>query len=123
MLPKEESLVEYLYPIFNWKNIWKNYMSLFIYSIDKEIMYKYLHICHATNKNLYTMKLINTSNCRKCSADREQTQLHIFYECDYVKDLFMWLLRVLYHVSLFRPTSNIRFIYLDNKFCSIKQRN
>ena len=61
MLPKEESLVEYLYPIFNWKNIWKNYMSLFIYSIDKEIMYKYRHICHATNKNLYTMKLIKLS--------------------------------------------------------------
>ena len=81
MLTKEESLVEYQYPTLNWKNIWKNYMSLFIYSFDKEIIYKHLHVCLATNKKLYTMDIINSDKCNKCTADKEQTPLHIFYEC------------------------------------------
>ena len=123
MLTKEESLAEFQYPTLNWKNIWKNYMSLFIYSFDKEIVYKHLHVCLATNKKLYTMNLINSDRCNKCTADREQTPLHIFYECENIQTLFMWLIRVLFYITDFKPISNIKFIYFDNKYRNRQQKD
>ena len=50
LLTKEESLAESQYPTLDWQNIWGNYMSLYIYSFDREIVYKHLHFCLATNK-------------------------------------------------------------------------
>ena len=69
------------------------------------------------------MKLINSNRCNKCTADREQTSLHIFYECENIKMLFMWLLRVIFYVCNFRPISNIKFIYFDNKYQNRQQKN
>ena len=63
MFSKEKSLAELQYPTFNWQKIWHNYQSLFILSYDKEIIYKYLHLCLATNKKLFNMNLITTGNC------------------------------------------------------------
>ena len=71
-------------------------MSLFINSFEKEIVYKHLHGCLATNKKLYAMDLINSNRCNNCTADREQTPLHMFYECDNIQVLFMWLIRVFF---------------------------
>ena len=83
--------------------------------------YKHLHICLATNNRLFTMNLSDTSKCPMCTSNREQTPLHMFYECDSVKPLFMWLLRVIYYLCWYEPESNIRFIYLDNKYSSTIQ--
>ena len=83
MLIQEESLAESQYPTFNWQNIWDNYLNVFIHSYNKEIIYKHLHMCLATNKKLYTMNLIDSSICSKCMADREETPIHMFYQCEY----------------------------------------
>ena len=123
MLIKEDSLAESQYPTLNWKNIWENYLSLFIYSFDKEILYKHLHICLATNKKLFSMNLINSNKCNRCSADMEQTSLHLFYECENIKIFFMWLLRTMFYMSDFNPTSNIKLIYFDNKYRNRQQKN
>ena len=123
MLTKVESLAEIQYPTFNWKNIWGNYMNLFIYSYDKEIIYKHLNMCLATNQRLFSMNLINSSSCNKCITHREQTPLHMLYECPYIKDLFTWLLQVLYLRADFRPSSNIKCIYFDNRFSTSEQKN
>ena len=123
LLEKEESLAESKYPTFNWQNIWKNYMSLYVYSFDKEIIYKQLHVCLATNKKLYTMDLINPDKCNKCTADREQTSIHIFYECENIQTLFMRLIRVIFYVTNFKPVSNIKFIYFDNKYRDRQQKD
>lgn len=40
------------------------------------------------------MDVINSNGCNRCTADRKQTSLHIFYECENIQLLFMWLLRV-----------------------------
>ena len=96
MLTKEESLAESQYPTFNWQNIWTNYLSLFIYFFDKEVIYKHLHVCLATNKKLYKINLVNSDKCNKCTANREQTSIHIFYEFENIKALFMWLIRVFF---------------------------
>ena len=123
MLTKDKSSAELLYPTFNWENIWKNYINIFILSYDKEIMYKHLHMCLATNKRLYTMNLISSSNCNKCRSNREETPIHMFYQCDYVKPLFLWVLRCLSSLSNFEPSSNIRFIYFDNVYSCTRQKN
>ena len=123
MLIKEESLAASQYPTLNWQNIWDNYLSLFIYPFEKEIIYKHLHMCLATNKKLFVMNLIDTSKCNKCTTERDQTPLHMLYECEYVKAIFMWLLRVLHYVSNFKPMSNIKFIYFDNTYRNRQQRN
>ena len=122
MLPKEQSLAEHLYPTLNWNNIWDNFNVLPMFSYDKEILYKHLHMVLATNKRLFSMNLSNTDKCNRCTTDREQTPLHLFYECDLVKPLFMWLLKILYYVSNYTPISNIKVIYLDNKYSTIEQK-
>ena len=53
MFKQEESLVESQYPTFNWARVWANYQSIFIYPYDREIIYKHLHMCLATNKKLF----------------------------------------------------------------------
>ena len=123
LLPKEDSLVESQYPTLDWQNIWRNYENLYVYSFDKEIIYKHLHVCLATNKKLFTMGLINSSKCNNCTVDREQTPIHIFYECESVKLLFMWLIKMLFYITNFKPVSNIRFIYYDNKYRNRQQQN
>ena len=111
MLIKEESLAASQYPTLNWQNIWDHYLSLFIYPFEKEIIYKHLHMCLATNKKLFVMNLIDTSKGNKCRTERDQTPLHMLCECEYVKAIFMWLLRVLHYVINFKSMSNIKFIY------------
>ena len=67
------------------------------------------------------MNLVNTSNCNKCTGDREETQLHMFYECDYIKPLFIWVLKCLSNVCNFKPSSNIKFIFFDNSYINSYQ--
>ena len=69
------------------------------------------------------MNLINSDRCNKCTADREQTPLHIFYECENIQTLFMWLIRVFFYITDFKPVSNIKFIYFDNKYRDRQQKD
>ena len=96
MLPKEKTLIEIQYPTFKWK---------------------------ITNKKLYVMNLVNTSSCNKCISGNEQTPLHMFLQCQYINSLFQWVLNCLFHICRFRPSSNIRFIYFDNVYSSLYQKN
>ena len=68
------------------------------------------------------MNLINTSNCNKCTGYREETQLHMFYECDYVKPLLMWVMKCLSNTCNFTSSSNIRFIFFDNLYANSHQK-
>ena len=38
------------------------------------------------------------------------------------RPLFLWLLRILLNVCNFKPTSNIQFLYFDNKYDTIYQK-
>ena len=123
MFNREESLAELQYPLFNWKRIWSNYLSIFILPYDKEIIFKHLHMCLATNKKLFVMDITNSSVCNKCSTDSEQTPLHMFYQCEYVNPVFLWVLRCLFKLCNFKPSSNIKFIYFDTTYSNTYQRN
>ena len=123
MLPHEVSYADTHNPTFNWKRIWSNFSSILFNPYDKEIIYKHLHMCLATNHRLAQMNQITTSTCTKCPDDRDQTPLHMFYLCTNIKPLFLWLLRVLSKLGMFKPTSNIRFIYFDNIYNNNYQKN
>ena len=69
------------------------------------------------------MDLVESNNCDKCIGHREETQLHMFYECDYVKTLYLWVLRCLVKECDFKPSSNIRFIFFDNTYNNPRQKN
>ena len=123
MLTSDNSRVETQYPTFNWKRIWKNFNSIIFIPYDKEIVYKHLHVCLATNQRLALMNQIASSNCTRCSENCDQTPLHMFYDCNYVKPLFLWLLRVLLDICNFKPHSNIKFLYFDNFYSNSYKRN
>ena len=123
MLNKEPSLAESQYPTWNWNKVWGNYVSLLLNTYDKEIIYKHLHMCLATNKKLFSMNLISSSVCDKCTSDLEQTPIHMFYQCQYIQELFMWLLRILLYVCSFKPTSNIKCLYFDISYDNSQQKN
>ena len=44
ILPKEQPLVENLYPHFKWKNIWNNFCEIKTIPFDKDIIFKHLHV-------------------------------------------------------------------------------
>ena len=123
MLPNVNSTAELQYPTFNWKNIWANYTTVFVHSHDREIIYKHLHMCLTTNKRLFNMNLISSSNCNKCRIGIEETALHMLYQCDYAKPLFLWLLKCILNICNFIPSSNIRFLYFDNVYSNLYQKN
>ena len=80
-------------------------------------------MCLATNKKLFTMDLINSSNCNNCPSGTEQTSLHMFYQCSYVNPLFQWILRCVLNLCNFKPLSPIRFLYFDNIYNNARQKN
>ena len=116
MLPKEKSYGEEHYPTFNWKQVWKNFVGTIFIPYEKEIIFKHLHLCLATNQRLAMVNRSTTSICNKCENNLEHTPLHIFYQCESIKPLFQWLLRVLLNVCNFKPISNIRFLYFDTRY-------
>ena len=122
MLPKENSYGEEHYPTFNWAQIWKNFTSITFIPYEKEIIFKHLHLCLATNQRLAIMNRSTTTLCNKCTDNQDHTPLHMFYQCENIKPLFLWLLRVLLNISNFKPTSNIKFIYFDTNYVSLYQK-
>ena len=69
------------------------------------------------------MNLISSSNCNKCRIGIEETALHMLYKCDYAKPLFLWLLKCILNICNFIPSSNIRFLYFDNVYSNLYQKN
>ena len=86
-------------------------------------MFKHLHLCLATNQRLTMINLATSSICTNCSGNWEHTPIHIFYQCENIRPLFLWLLRVLLSTCNFRPNSNIRFLFYDNVYENSYQRN
>ena len=123
MLPVERSYAETQYPTFNWKRIWSNFCSIIFNPFDKEIIFKHLHLCLATNRRLAMMRQTATGLCDNCSGHWEHTPLHMFYQCESINPLFLWLLRVLHNICNFKPNSNIRFLYFDIVYTNFYQKS
>ena len=122
LLPNENPMVENLYPQFKWKNIWSNFCELKIHPFDKDVIYKHLHVTLATNTRLAMLSVANSSKCNLCRDDKEQTALHMLYECKYISPFYLWLLSILMQICSFKPSSNIRFLYFDNFYKDLYQK-
>ena len=55
LLPEEKSYAEENFPTFNWRQIWKNFSNIIFNPYEKEIVFKHLHLCLATNQRLAMM--------------------------------------------------------------------
>ena len=122
MLPKESTYSEENYPTFNWKRIWKNFSSIVFYPYEKEIVFKHLHLCLATNQRLAMLGRSTTGLCTKCPDNADHTPVHMLYQCETIKPLFLWLLRVLLKLCNFRPVSNIKLLYFDAIYENLFQK-
>ena len=122
MLSKDLSYAEEQCPTFNWKQIWKNFSATIFYPYEKEIIFKHLHLCLATNQRLARMNRSTTNLCTECEGNFEHTPLHMFYQCENIRPLFLWLLRLLFNVCNFKPILNTQCLYFDNKYDSIYQK-
>ena len=122
MLPNEQPLVEYLYPHFNWRTIWSNFCDIRTDPFDKDIIFKHLHISLATRSRLAMFNIANNSTCNLCNDEKEQTALHMFYECTYIAPFYQWFLNILIQVCNFKPLSNIRFLYFDSFYLNVYQK-
>ena len=122
MFPKENPVVEDLYPQFKWRNIWSNFCELRIIPFDKDIIYKHIHVTLATNNRLAMLNLVNSNTCNMCSEEKVQTAIHLLYECTYIGPFYQWFLNIVMQICNFRPSSNIRFLYFDNFYENIYQK-
>ena len=105
------------------ERIWKNFSCTVFNPYEKEVIFKHLHLCLATNQRISVIDQGTLSSCTNCMGNNEHTVLHMFYECESVKPLFQWLLRILYNVCNFMPSSNIKFIYFDTRYSNSNQKN
>ena len=64
-----------------------------------------------------------TSRCTNCSGNFDHTSIHMFYQCENINPLFLWMLRVLYNICNFKPNWNIRFLYFDTAYENPCQRH
>ena len=56
-----------------------------------------IFICLATHNKLFVMNLVNSSVCNKCTTDSEQTPLHMLYQSEYLKPIFIWVFKCLFN--------------------------
>ena len=68
------------------------------------------------------MDISNSSTCNLCNDDKEQTALHILYECSNILPFYQWFLTILLYLFNFKPSSNIRFLYFDNVYKDLYQK-
>ena len=123
LLPKQKPVIEGHYPLFNWSKIWKNFSDIKINQFDREIIYKHLHGQLATNSRLARMNIANcTGTCPKCNDGREQTALHLLYECTHIITFYQWFLSILMIICRFKPKSNIKFLYFDDSYLNAYQK-
>ena len=120
--PKEKPIIENLYPQFKWKHIWSNFCDLKIYPFDKDIIYKHLHVTLATNTRLAMLNVTDSNKCNLCRDGKEQTALHMLYECTYISPFYHWFLNILMQICSFNPSSNIRFLYFDSFYQDLYQK-
>ena len=114
LLPKEPPLVENLYPHFNWKNIWSNFCEIRTDPFDKDIIFKHLHVSLATRSRLAMLNIANNSTCNLCNDDKEQTALHMLYECKYMQqDVYAKGRTDQTHASSYRRSLSMRTVQQD----------
>ena len=77
MLHKENSYGENQYPLFDWKQIWKNFSCTIFNPFEKETVFKHLHLCLATNERLAMMGQRTTGKCTRCTDDWNHNALHM----------------------------------------------
>ena len=66
--------------------------------------------------------IANDNLCNLCNEEKEQTDLHIFYECIYISPFYQWFLNILLQICDFKPMSNIRFLYFDSFYPNVYQK-
>ena len=66
--------------------------------------------------------IANDNLCNLCNEGKEQTDLHIFYECSYIFPFYQWLLNILIQLCNFKPGSNIWFLYYDSFYLNMYQK-
>ena len=66
--------------------------------------------------------IASSNQCNLCRDSREQTALHMLYECTYILPFYQWFLNILMQICSFNPSSNIRFLYFDSFYQDLYQR-
>ena len=71
--------IEYMYPNYDWKTIWKNLNFKYLNIFDRNIIYRYIHEILPNDKRLYTIGNRITPLCDFCNV--EQSNIHLFLYC------------------------------------------
>ncbi len=75
------------YPFLSTIKIWAGINTFLLPNKMKELHYKILHMYYPCNSLLSKFKLDFSSQCTFCNSNLE-TISHLFFECDYAKDLW-----------------------------------
>ena len=116
--PDIQPVVNSNYPLFNWEQIWKNVNNSFIGLREREFLYRYIHETLATNKRLKMLKIKTDSACDRCG--QEETSIHIFYTCPFIKDILLWFQEVLFKLCNVEKNSYLKIFMLDFR-CKTKK--
>ena len=119
--PNTEPNVHSNYPLFDWGKIWKNVNNKLIGLREREFIYKYMHESLATNMRLKMLKIRTDGSCDRCGED--EFQMHIFYTCPVIKDVFIWFKTVLYNLCTIERDNILRILMLDFKCKNNKCNN
>ena len=121
IMPKISPRVENEYPLYDWKNIWKNINFRYININDRPIVFKYVHEILPNNKRLYQCKLRNNSQCEFCDA--EDSNIHRFYYCYKVQECLNWMRKLIFYFCGMNINSLLRILSFDIPKVNMEIRN
>ena len=107
-LRSENVSVEFKYPLFHWKHIWRNFHFSNIHVFQKEYLYKHLHNVLMVRKRLFELRLSDMV-CVVCVGVRR-----VLFIC------FIFVGKAHQHfsglglvdiIAQYKPVNNIRFLF------------
>ena len=116
-----QARVEVNYPLFDWRDIWKNIFNLYIELDSRVILYKYVHEVLATNERLYMLSISTENRCLNCGE--LDNNMHLFYFCSLAKNLVKWFKTLFFKLWKVKTQNFVQILILDFQPFTLKDRN
>ena len=120
-MPLSKPTIEAFYQNYQWKNIWKNLVSVFVLPKEREVIYKFLHEVLPTRKRLKEMKKVPSSSCMYCG--QEESNIHLVYCCPVTNGIIIWLGNLLRKYCSIDNINYMKILFLDLPKLGKKEKN
>ena len=119
--PETKSAIEDSFPLYRWKNIWKNIHNRFIDKFDRVVCFKFIYNILPTKKKLFDMKTTGYNDPLCVTCNLPESNLHMLYFCSKVKSLFRFMKELCENLCSIKVEDPLNFLYFDIQISKVKK--